>query len=252
MANSNASTRDRRDDEPRDLAPDLLGVKSRVSWSAIIGGSMIAIACYLALTLLLGAIGVTLTETNVRGNTIAIGILVAMIIAIVLSLFLGGWVSAQLTAGENRQEAVIYGLLTWATFMAAALFMVGMGVRAGYFAVVGGSMVAENVQNNAQAAGRPAGWEDLARQAGVSDASINAARSSVDPARVRAEVNDPANQERAREAAIAASWTALVATMLSMAAAVGGALVGRGTAFRLFPRVVVRSDTPPRIIVPTA
>jgi hypothetical protein len=244
MANTNSSTRDRRDDEPRDLAPDLMGVKSRVSWGAIVGGAVIAVACYLALTLLLGAIGVTLTETNVRANTIAIGVLVAMVIAIVLSLFLGGWVSAQLTAGENRQEAVIYGLLTWATFMALALWMVGMGVRAGYFAVVGGSMV---VQNNE----RIPAWEELARQAGASEATITAAKNSVDPARVRAAANDPANQERAREAAIAASWTALVATMLSMAAAVGGALVGRGTAFRLFPHVVVRTEAPPRIIVPT-
>ena len=46
--------------------------------------------------------------------------------------------------------------------------------------------------------------------------------------------------------------TALVATMLSMAAAVGGSLVGRGTAFRLFPSVVIRRDTPPRVVVPTA
>jgi hypothetical protein len=245
MANTTASTRDRRDDGPHDLAPDVLGVKSRVSWGAILAGAIIALACYLALTLLLGAIGVTLTETNVRGNTIAVGILVAMIIAIVLSLFLGGWVSAQLTAGENRQEAVIYGLLTWAAFMALTLWMVGMGVRAGYFAAVGGSMV---VQNNE----RVPAWEDLARQAGVPETSITAAKNATDPARVRAAANDPANQDRAREAAIAASWTALVATMLSMAAAVGGALVGRGTAFRLFPSVVIRSDTPPRIIAPTA
>ena len=78
-------------------------MKSRVSWSAILGGSVIAIACYIVLTLLMGAIGVSLTETNLRANTIAIGILVAMILTMVVALFVGGWVSSQLTAGENRQ-----------------------------------------------------------------------------------------------------------------------------------------------------
>ena len=234
-----------RTNEPRDLAPDLVGVKSRVSWPAIIAGSVIALAVYVVLTLLLGAIGISLTETNVRGNAIAVGILIAMILSMIIALFLGGWVSAQLTAGENLQEAVIYGLLTWAAVTAISLWMVGMGVRAGYFAVIGGSVVAQNNE-------RIQPWEDVARQAGVSDAQINAAKNSIDPARARAAANDPANQERAREAAIAASWTALVATMLSMAAAILGALVGRGTAFRIIPRVIVRTEPPgSRIVVPT-
>lgn len=231
--------------EPRDLAPDLVGVKSRVSWSAIAAGAVIALACYIVLTLLFAAVGVSLTETNVRANTIATGILVAMLLTMIVSLFVGGWVSAQLTAGENRQEAVIYGLLTWAAVTAASIFLVGMGVRAGYFAVVGGSVV---VQNNE----RIPPWEDLARQAGVSQARIDEAKTSIDPARAREAANDPANQEKAREAAIVASWTALVGTMLSMAAAIGGALVGRGTAFRLFAARAVRTDDGrPRLIIPT-
>jgi len=230
--------------EPRDLAPDLVGVKSRVSWSAIFAGAVIALACYLVLTLLFAAIGISLTETNVRANTIAVGVLIAMLLTMVVSLFVGGWVATQLTAGENRQEAVIYGLLTWAAVTAASVFLVGMGVRAGYFAVVGGSVVAQNNE-------RIPPWEELALQAGVPQQRINDAKANIDPARAREAANDPAAQERAREAAIAASWTALVGTMLSMAAAVGGALVGRGTAFRLFPVATARRTDGPRLIVPT-
>lgn len=231
--------------EPHDLTPDLVGVKSRVSWSAIIGGTVIALACYIVLTLLFAAIGVTLTETGVRANAVGVGVLVAMIVTLAVSLFLGGWVSSQLTVGENRQEAVIYGLLTWAAVTAVSMFLVGMGVRAGYYAVVGGSVM---VQNNE----RIPPWEEVARQAGVSQQSIEQAKASITPDRVRDAANDPANQERAREAAVAASWTALVATMLSMAAAVGGAMVGRGTSFRLFPVVTPGGDDRPRIVVPTA
>ena len=233
--------------EPHDIAPDVMGVKTRVSWSAILAGAVIALACYIVLTLLFAAIGISLTETNLRSDAIGYGVLAAMILTMVASLFLGGWVASQLTVGENRQEAVLYGLLTWATVVAISLCLVGAGVRAGYFAVVGGSMVAQNNE-------RIPAWEDAARQAGVSEAQIAQAKQTIDPAKVRADMNDPVNQEKARNAAVAAAWVALVATMLSMAAAVCGALTGRGMAFRIFPAttVVHRGDNGPRLIIPTA
>ena len=89
--------------------------------------------------------------------------------------------SSQLTAGETRQEAMIYGVLTWATVMAFSLMMVSSGVRTGYFALVGGTLVA---QNSEAAQGQT--WEDMARSAGVSQASIDAARANLDPNRARA------------------------------------------------------------------
>lgn len=228
----------------RDLAPDLVGVKSRVSWSAIFGGTVIALATYLVLTLLLGAVGISLTEAHVRANAVAVGILIAMILTMVVSLFIGGWVSAQLTAGENRQEAIIYGFLTWAAVTGMALLLVGMGVRAGYFAVVGGSMV---VQNN----DRIPAWDETARQAGIPPEQIALWKEKLTPASVKDAATNAENQEKAVQATMAAAWTALVGTMLSMAAAVCGALVGRGTTFRLFPVAVAR-DTRPRLIIPGA
>jgi hypothetical protein len=126
------------------------------------------------------------------------------------------------------------------------LFLVSTGVRAGYFAVVGGTMV---VQNNE----RVPAWEESARQAGVPQAQIDSAKAAIDPNHVRNEAQDPATREKAMQAAVAASWTALVATMLSMAAAVGGAVTGRGMNFRLFPvaRVTTRGESS-RLIIPSA
>jgi hypothetical protein len=223
-----------------------MGVKSRVSWSAIVGGAMIAIACYIVLTLLFAAVGISLTEAGVRANTVGIGVLVAMILTLAVSLFIGGWISSQLTVGENRQEAVIYGLLTWAVVTALSLAIVGMGVRAGYFAVVGGSMIAQNSTERAPT------FDDGMRQVGYTDAQIANIRAQFTPAAVRDAANNPENQEAARRAAMYSAWTALVATMLSMAAAVGGSLVGRGATFRLFPVASVRHEERSRIIVPTA
>lgn len=205
---------------------DVAGVRSRISWPAILAGAVLAIATNLVLTLFFGAIGLTIAEAGVRANTIGVGALVAAILGIIVSLFVGGWVSTQLTAGENEREAVLYGILTWALVVGFSLVLVGMGARAGYFALVGGSMVAAQT---------PAAqdWEQSARSAGVSQERIDALKASMDPNRAREAANDPAVREKAERAAVGASWAALVGVMLSMAASIGGALAGRGVAFRL-------------------
>jgi len=232
---------DRTHDEPTDLAPDLFGVTSRVSWSAIVAGAVIALACYTALTFLFAAIGITMADLGARGRGIGYGALAAAIFTIVVSLFIGGWVASQMTVGENRQEAVIYGLLTWGVVTAVSLWMVAAGVRAGYFAAVGGSVITQNND-------RIPAWEDAALQAGVPQQQINEWKAKADPARVRAEANDPANQERARENAMYTAWVALVGLLLSMASSIGGALVGRGVAFHLYP--VRARDDRSQIVVP--
>jgi hypothetical protein len=223
-----------------DLVPDLMGVESRVSWSAILAGTVIALSCFMALTFFFSALGITMTDAGVRDRAIEVGALVAAIVTIIISLFIGGWVAAQMTVGENQREAILYGILTWGAVSIVSLGMVGMGVRAGYFAAVGGSAI---VQNNE----RIPAWEDAALAAGVSQQRISEAKASIDPARIRAAAEDPANRERARENAMYAAWIALVGLLLSMAASIGGAMVGRGVAFHLYPVRVVRDD---RLIVP--
>jgi hypothetical protein len=213
---------------------DVAGVRSRVSWGAVFGGAFVAIAAALVFTLLFAAIGVSLRETDIQNNTIGVAGIVAAIATLVVALFLGGWVTSQLTAGETRQEAVIYGVLTWALMTAFSMMMVGTGVRAGYFALMGGTLVAQNSQTVQQRS-----WEDMARDAGVSQASIDSAKASLDPARARAAANDPAVRERANNAMVATSWGALVALLVSIGAAVGGAVAGSGPAFRLFPAAPV-------------
>ncbi|AWM36753.1 hypothetical protein GobsT_53950 [Gemmata obscuriglobus] len=205
---------------------DVTGVRSRLSWPAILAGAICAVATNLVLTLFFGAIGLTIAEAGVRANAIGVGALVAALLSIIVALFVGGWVSTQLTAGENEREAVLYGILTWALVVGFSLALVGMGARAGYFALVGGSMVAAQspaAQN----------WEQSARDAGVSQERIDAWKANMDPNKAREAAADPATRERAERAAIGASWAALVGVMLSMAAAIGGAMAGRGVAFRL-------------------
>jgi hypothetical protein len=92
---------------------DIAGVRSRVSWGAILGGAVIANATSLLLTFFFVAVGFSLSDSDIRGNTIGIAAVIAAVVTVVISLFLGGWVTTQLTAGETHREAVIYGVLTW-------------------------------------------------------------------------------------------------------------------------------------------
>ncbi len=212
---------------------DVAGVRSRITWQAVLAGAVTALAVNLVFTLFFAAIGLTLTEAGVRANAVGTGALIATLLGIIAALFVGGAVSAQLTAGETEREAVIYGIMTWAAVLIFSAMLVGMGLRAGYFALVGGAMIVQGSPEVQSAAN----WEQAARNAGVSQERIEAAKASVDPNRAQALANDPAAQQRAHEAAVAASWAALVGVLLSMASAIGGALCGRGPSFRLFPAV---------------
>jgi len=200
---------------------DVAGVRSRISWPAIVAGAVVAVATNLVLTLFFAALGLTVAEAGVRANTVGSAALIAALVSIILSLFVGGWVSTQLTAGENERESVLYGILTWALVVGFSLAIVGMGARAGYFAIVGGSMIGQ--QNPAIQQRLDAGLTTVEQKANQTQEDLR---------------NDPAAQQRidqAQKAAVGASWAALVGIMLSMAATIIGAMVGCGHAFRLIP-----------------
>jgi hypothetical protein len=208
---------------------DVASVGSRISWASILGGAVVTIAAYLVFTFLFAALGLSLTDAGVRTSAISIGAVVAAVIAMAASLFFGGWVTTQLSVGENSREAAIYGVLMWAVVTAFTLFLVSMGVRAGYMALVGGTLVGQNSQYVQQRS-----WEDLARDAGVPAERIDQARTAADPSRVRADLNDPATREKIESNSVIAAWSVFVGTLVSIGAAVTGAMVGRGASFRLF------------------
>jgi hypothetical protein len=210
---------------------DVTGVRSRISWGAILGGTVLALACSLVLTFFFAAIGLSLRDTDIRSDAIGTGAIVAAIVTIMVSLFIGGWATTQLTAGETRREAVIYGVITWAAVTAVSLGMVGMGIRAGYFALVGGTLVAQNTDTVQRQ-----NWEQMLQNAGVSQATIDAARREFNAEKAAA------NQEQVERAAVTAAWIGFAGTLLSIGAAIGGALAGCGPTFRLFPVATRRQE----------
>jgi hypothetical protein len=185
-------TRDRtdRNDLPLDNE-DVFPVRTRVSWSAILAGVALSLAMYFLLSLLGGAVGLSISD-KVTAESLSTGAVVFAVVVTCVSLFVGGYVASQLTVGENRVEGVLYGILVWAGTFGMLVYLMSAGVRMGYNAMIGVAGVAANT-NQGQ-------WEDAARRAGVPPERIEEWRRTVQtaPADARAAAQDPTNRSSAR------------------------------------------------------
>lgn len=226
---------------------DVFPVRSRVSWGPIFAGAMAALAVYFLLTLLGSAIGLTVGD-DVRPRTLATGAAVWAILVTAVALFFGGWIVSQLTVGETKAEAIVYGVILWGVVFAMLLWLLASGVRAGFNAMVGvasaGQVVAQNISEE--------DWQEAARRAGVPQERIDEWRQQAKdlPADARKAVEDPENRRAAAETATKASWWAFGGTLVSMIAAVAGAVFGAGPTLRLLPvaaasRVTIREAAVP-------
>jgi hypothetical protein len=196
---------------------------SRISWGAVVGGAVIALSLQFLLTLLGAAAGLSLGN-NVSGESLKNGAMVYLALTMFASLFVGGVVTSLLTGGENKQEAFLSGLVMWGVAFVAVMFLGTAGIN-------GGANVLTSASNAKAQAAPTMTWEDSARQAGVTDAQINELKARNNT--IAANVQDPANQEAARQAASKAMWYGFFMTWISMAFAALGAYAGAGPTFRL-------------------
>jgi hypothetical protein len=224
---------------------DVMPVRSRVSWGAIFAGAMVALALYFLLTLLGGAVGLAVGG-HVRPQALGTGAAVWAILATVLSLFVGGYVTSQCSVGENRFEAVLYGIILWGVLFGMLLWLMASGVRAGFSAMLGMAHAAQTVT----ADGSSGGWEEAARRAGVPQERIDEWRAKAPDAagQARRAADDPQNRQAAADEAGRVTGWAFLGTLVSMLAAVAGSYVGSGPRFRLVraPYVAARGGSPMR------
>lgn len=207
---------------------DVLPVRSRVNWGPIFAGAMAALAVYFLLTLLGSAIGFSIGE-EVRAGTLATGAAAWAILATVLSLFFGGWIVSRLTIGETKTEAVLYGVILWGIVFAMLLWLLGSGIKTGFNAMVG---VASASQVMAADSSGHVDWQDAARRAGIPQERITEWQQQVKdlPAKVHQAIGGADHTATAARA----SWWAFAGTLLSMLAAIGGAVYGAGPRFHRF------------------
>src|SRR5947207_1369238 len=89
-------------------------VHPRISWGALFSGIFVAIAAQISLTLLGSGIGLAAANpTTQPGTGMAIGAGIWWVITSLVSLFLGGWVAAQLSGSHHRFIGLWHGATTW-------------------------------------------------------------------------------------------------------------------------------------------
>lgn len=176
-------------------------VGSRISWGAILAGAAVAMAIYALLMALGVAVGLSVSDDTSR-NTLGTGAGIWGFISLLVALFAGGWVTTQVTTGESRTEAMLYGVVLWATTSVLLIWIATNGARAGIDAA---SAVHSMTGGNQVTASSDTG---TAPDAGM------------------ATQNDQVSRERVREMGKEGAWWAFAGLLMSMVAAIGGALVG--------------------------
>lgn len=199
---------------------DIIGVKSRISWSPIFAGAAAALAIYLLWSTLGVAIGLSMTN-SMGDRELGIGAAIWSVVALLLSLFVGGLVASQFTVGENKNEAILYGVMVWSVVFTGLLFLMGTGAQMGFNAMMS---VANSPATGAIAERLTA--EDM-RQLGMTDEQIQRYQNRAEnlPAELRARAMDP----RTRSAA----WWTFGGLLISMLSSIGGAWAGAGPYLRL-------------------
>jgi hypothetical protein len=210
---------------------DVMSVRSRISWGAVLAGAVVGVATLLVLGVLGGAIGLSTTDDPDR-DTLAAGAALWALITSVVAMFLAGWITSQTAVGENKREAVIHGIIAWAVVLGICFWLATGGIGAGLSTITG----------IAQAGGAgEADWQEGARRAGVSQETIDQWRATAD--QTGAAGNNPANRQEMSEEATAATWWTFAGMLLSLASAIFGAILGAGPTFTLVPAGATGSYT---------
>jgi len=192
-------------DEPIRLH-DVASVGSRVSWSALLAGAVVALTIYVSLGTLGVAIGLsTANSDNVGGDSLAIGAAIWAALSLLVALFMGGFVTSRSTVGERKDEAMIYGLLLWGTIFVGIIMLTAQGLNLGV-----GSMLQQVTSP---------GTTPTLTETQLQDAGLTAEQMS--------SIRDAQDRSGNMRATTAAWWT--FATLIaSIIASVAGSLVGAG------------------------
>lgn len=187
----------------------------RVRWGPILAGLVTAISSQLVLSGIGAAIGLTTIANSgaPRSDADVIGSAVGIwsIISLLISLFLGGWITARACGPMNRSTALLNGAILWATTLAISAWLLSSGVSGAF------GIVASNA------------GEIINQAPGAADVPATPPNVSADQAR-----NIAGN-------AATVGWSFALGSLLGLIAALVGASVGTR-----HPRAVTQTVVDPR------
>jgi len=203
MATAMNPYHERRTGERRRITyPALFGAEGmRVSWGGIFGGVLVAVGLLLLLAALGVAVGITAVDpAQAQLSKVGAGAGIWAGVSLLLALFIGGLVSTRIGATHDASTGFFAGFLVWVVSLLLVAYLAASGVSSlagGAFSLMGGAQqVAEQVQQKAS---------ELSQ-------------------------NLPQLQQKAQEVkpqASRAAWGTFGALVLSLLAAVLGAMAGR-------------------------
>lgn len=204
---------------------DVVEVGSRVSWGAILAGAVMALAVGFVFSLLGGAIGLSFAA-DADQETLGYGAAIWAVATTIIALFIGGWITSQCVVGETKTESVVHGIIMWGVVLAMLLYLTASGIGAGFSSMLQVANVGANASENAS----QEQMDSVARSMGFTQEDIDKARANMQNM-----ADDPQAREEVHETATAATWWTFAGTIVSMGAAIAGAMVGAGPNFRLLP-----------------
>ncbi|QLE43689.1 hypothetical protein FD723_26755 [Nostoc sp. C052] len=108
----------------------------RVRWGPIIAGLLVSLATQLILSSIIGAIAAGTVESSGAPRTIAPNVAGSAglwsTIALLISLFIGGWVTARACGPMSRNTALLNGAILWATTLAVSSWLFASGVSGAF------------------------------------------------------------------------------------------------------------------------
>jgi hypothetical protein len=128
-------------DEVRIPEP-MWSVNSRVSWGALVAGGVVALAIYFLMSLLGVALGASFSD-NFTPEQLGRVAAYYTFAALIVCMFIGGWVSTRCTAGEFRSEAALYGVIVWAVTSSLLIPLTAIGIGTGVSTVLAAHGIAK-------------------------------------------------------------------------------------------------------------
>ncbi len=135
----------------------------QVRWGPIVAGLVIALSTQLVLSALGIAIGLTSIGDSgaPRSEAPGVGMNIGIwsIISLLISLFVGGWITGRTSGRMNRNTALLNGLILWASTLALSAWLLSSGVsgafgvaasNAGNFANQTQQSISPNIPGNVQ------------------------------------------------------------------------------------------------------
>ncbi|MBL6081889.1 hypothetical protein JMJ56_28295 [Belnapia sp. T18] len=102
---------------------------SRISWGAVIAGSLIAAVIAAMLNILGAAIGATTVDAVAQATPgaarMGIGAAIWLVIANTLALAVGGYTAARLSGTADDTDGILHGLAVWAVAFLVSAVMIG-------------------------------------------------------------------------------------------------------------------------------